>query len=81
MYDIHIFDMYRIKSIFFRKLTNTLAKYVNSNDKIIVAGDFNCTYDPTLDNLGGEPHPKGEIQAPLTVCRNSRFERLLSSHK
>ena len=36
---------------------------MHADNYVIIAGDFNCIYDRNLDNMGGEPHPKIEIDS------------------
>ena len=40
---------------------STLQKYMNISGHVILSGDFNCIYNPELDNLGGALHPYIEI--------------------
>ena len=36
---------------------------MHTDHYVIIAGDFNCIYDIHLDNMGGEPQPKIEIDS------------------
>ena len=53
--------------LFFQNLTEKLQKYENEN--LIVTGDFNCSINPEVDIISGNPHDKREVDTLKQTIR------------
>ena len=45
------------------EMSNICRQHYTNDMHLIIAGDFNCTIDNKLDNLGGNPHSPNEVLA------------------
>ena len=56
----------------FKDITNILINQISEATNLLIAGDFNCTLKPILDNISGNLHPLREINT---------FKQFISDNK